>query len=97
MIPCCTTTMLEEIKSNIDKLIALYETQKQRADELEAMLSESTAELAACKEQITELNKQIDSLKLTGAFTSTGDNSAAKERIEKLVYQIDKCIAYLED
>lgn len=89
--------MLEEIKNNIDKIIALYETQKQRADELDCQLSKSREELAACKEQINELKKQIDSLKLTGAFTSTGDNSAAKERIDKLVYEIDKCIAYLED
>lgn len=89
--------MLEEIKSNIEKIIALYETQKQRADELDCKLAESREEIAACKEQITELKKQIDMLKLTGAFTSSGDNSAAKERIDKLVYEIDKCIAYLED
>lgn len=89
--------MLEEIKGNIDKLIALYETQKQRADELDAALSESRAEVATCKEQINNLKNEIDSLKLTGAFTSSGDNSAAKQRIEKLVHEIDKCIAYLED
>ena len=88
--------MLEDVKSNIEKLISLYETQKQTSEELRVSLDRSRAETAACKEQISELKKQIDSLKLTGAFTSTGDNQAAKERIDKLVREIDKCIAFLE-
>lgn len=88
--------MLEDIKSNIEKLISLYETQKQTSEELRIALDQSKAETAACKEQINDLKKQIDSLKLTGAFTSTGDNSAAKERIDKLVREIDKCVAFLE-
>ena len=56
--------MLEEIKTNIEKLISLYETEKQRADALQAELDKSKAEAAASKERIADLDGQIDNLKL---------------------------------
>lgn len=88
--------MLEGIRDNIGKLIALYEAQKQRSDELEKALNEKQQALDTCRKQITELNRQIDNLKLTGAFMSIGSTSAAKERINKLIGEIDKCINLLQ-
>jgi len=89
-------SMLEGIKENIEKLVSLYESQKQRADELELALTQSREETQACKEQIQDLKQQISSMELTGAFTSQGGNPAAKERIDKLIKEIDRCIDFLE-
>lgn len=88
--------MLEDLKTNITKLISLYEGEKQRADALAVRLSASEDAIRAYKEQITELNGQIDSLKLMGAFTGGGDTQLARERISKLIREIDKCIKLLE-
>lgn len=88
--------MLEDIKANITRLIALYENEKQRADSLQARLAESEATAEARKMQITELNGQIENLKLSMAFTASGDNAAAKDSIAKLIREIDKCIKLLE-
>lgn len=88
--------MLEDIKSNIAKLISLYETEKQRADTLEQQLGQSRAQSRDYQEQIAELNQQIDTLKLASAFTASGDNRAAKDRVAKLIREIDKCIKLLE-
>ena len=88
--------MLEDIKSNIEKLISLYETEKQRADALQAQLDGSKAEIAACKDKISDLDGQIDNLKLQYAFSGTGDPALAKERITKLIREIDRCIKLLE-
>lgn len=88
--------MLEEIKANITRLISLYETEKRRAEDLSAKLSKSEEQLQSCKEQITELNQQIDNLKLQSAFVGGTDNRVAKERLEKLIHEIDKCIKLLE-
>lgn len=88
--------MLEDIKSNITKLISLYESEKQRADALEQQLAQSMEQSKAYTEQITELNQQIDSLKLASAFTASGDNRAAKDQVSKLIREIDKCIKLLE-
>ena len=88
--------MLEDIRSNITRLIALYESEKQRADALASRLTESAAEVENCRMQIAELNAQIDNLRLMSAFSGGGDNQLAKERITKLIREIDNCIKLLE-
>ena len=88
--------MLEDIRSNFTRLIALYESEKERADALASRLAESTAEVENCRMQITELNAQIDNLRLMSAFSGSGDNQLAKERITKLIREIDNCIKLLE-
>ncbi|MBQ9474835.1 MAG: hypothetical protein IJU69_01075 [Bacteroidales bacterium] len=88
--------MLEPLKENIAKLISLYEAQKQRSEQLAEKLSESESSLEACRRQITELERQIDNLKLGSAFASGGGNPLAKERLTKLIAEIDKCIKLLQ-
>lgn len=88
--------MLEDIRKNIQKLISLYERERQRSDELAQRLEQSEASNAAYRQQITELNSQIDNLRLAGAFMSGGDTSESKARLDKLIREIDKCIKLLE-
>lgn len=88
--------MLEEIKTNIEKLISLYETEKQRADALAAELEASRTELAACKAKAADLDAQIDNLRLQIAFSGSGDPAEAKARLNKLIREIDRCIKLLE-
>ena len=88
--------MLEDIKSNIEKLIALYESEKQRSDALAAELERCRADIAVWKEKAQDLDGQIDNLKLQYAFSGAGDPALAKERITKLIREIDRCIKLLE-
>lgn len=88
--------MLEELRQNISGLIALYEAERQRADGLEERLERSNALVEEYKTQIIELNGQIDNLKLSMAFGGGGDSRMSRERIDKLVREIDKCIKLLE-
>jgi ferritin-like metal-binding protein YciE len=88
--------MLEDIKTSVEKLISLYEKEKQRADALAGQLAQSEEAVRSYQAQITELNGQIDNLKLSFAFSGAGDTVLAKERIDKLVREIDKCIKLLE-
>ena len=88
--------MLEDVRQQIEKLIARYEAGKAENERLRA-------ELQACKEtgetyrrQIMELESTIETLKLTEAFTAGGDHHAAKEKMDQLIREIDKCISYLE-
>jgi len=87
--------MLEDLKKNIQKLIALYEGAKAENERLKAALSESELAKESYRKQTTELEAQIDNLKLTAAFTS-GADSGAKERIERMIREIDKCISIME-
>ena len=88
--------MLEDVKSNIAKLIALYEAERQRADTLAGKLAASEEKNLKYKEQIADLNQQIDNLELMRAFQAAGDPEESKERIARLIREIDKCIKLLE-
>ena len=89
--------MISDLRSKIERLISLYEREKQRGDELASQLEASRAEIADKKQQITELKSQIDHYKLAGAFTGTEDVQASRERLNKLILDIDKCIKLLSD
>ena len=89
--------MLEEVRKHIEELIARYEAAKVETERLRE-------ELHACKEtgdalrrQVLELESTIDTLKLTEAFTAGGDNRAAKEKLDQLIREVDKCISWLEN
>lgn len=88
--------MFENIKKAIEKLIALYEGEKQQKLKLLSELDKIKAENESYSRQITDLERQIDNLKLTEAFTATsGSDSEAKEKIESLIREIDRCISLL--
>lgn len=87
--------MLEDIQDKITKLIALYEGERQRAETLSKELSESRNTLQEQQKQIAELKKKIEYLQLQNAFAS-GGVPEAKNRIDSLIKEIDKCIALLE-
>ena len=89
--------MLEILKQRIQKLIALYETEKAERVKLRMELEKSQRQNEAYREQITELEREIDNLKLKGAFMAGGtDNAQARKRIDKLVKEIDRCITLME-
>lgn len=88
--------MLTDLQDKITKLIALYEGEKQRADMLAEDLAKREETVAALKKQIAELNRQTDNQRLLSAFTSEGRNPVARERLNKLIREIDKCISLLE-
>ena len=89
--------MFEGIREHIEKLIALYESEKQARESLAAKLAESKAANEANRKKIAELERQVDNLKLTQAFTAAeGGNDVARDRIDKMIRQLDKCIRQLE-
>lgn len=88
--------MLEDIRSNFERLIALYENERQRADRLQAELQIRDAEMESCRKHIADLERQVDNLKLKWAFLG-GNDSEAKERIDRMIAAIDKCISLMEN
>ena len=89
--------MLEDIRKNINRLIALYEAEKAENENLRSQLSESRAAVNSDREQISGLEEQIETLRLTQAFTAGGNMpSASKEKIDRMIKEIDRCISLLE-
>ena len=88
--------MRDYIWKEILTLISLYEKAKREKDEIRDELEQKKAEAERYLKLIKELEKQIDNLKLKNAFLATSGDEEAKERIDRLIREIDKCIALLE-
>ena len=88
--------MLDTIKQSIRQLIAAYEKERMERIRLQAELEESRTQNEACRKQITELERQIDNLKLTEAFKATGESPEARKKIDGLIREIDRCISLME-
>ncbi|MBQ0145303.1 MAG: hypothetical protein MJY86_01660 [Bacteroidales bacterium] len=90
--------MLEGIKTDIEKLIALYEKEKSQREKLETELAQSRAANESCRRQIEDLEQQVDNLRLAEAFMApAGSDSGAKDKIDRLIKEIDKCISLMEN
>ena len=88
--------MIEDIRKDVERLISAYERIRAEYGHVSEELRKCKAENEACKERIVELERQIDSLKLKNAFLSTSGDEEAKEKIDSLIREIDRCIALLE-
>ena len=88
--------MIEKLRQRIQELISAFEMERDERMRLESELEKTTAQNSAYKEQITELERTIDNLKLADAFKSGSDNTEARKKIDKLIKEIDKCITLIE-
>jgi phage shock protein A len=89
--------MSETLRQRIRQLIALYETEKSERLRLDEELKKTKEQHETCKEQITELKREIDNLKLKQAFMAdSADNTQARKKIDKLIKEIDRCISLME-
>lgn len=88
--------MLEDIWTDIRTLISIYEKTKREYEEVSEQLRRSEDAAVRYREQIYELEKQVDSLKLRNAFLATSGDEEAKEKVDRLIREIDKCIAMME-
>ena len=89
--------MLDTVKQKITKLIAAYEGQKAECARLSAELEQYKKQNEAYAQQIIELERQIDNLKLTEAFkASSGNSPEARKKIDSLIREIDRCISLME-
>ena len=89
--------MLETVKQKIKQLIAAYEAEKMERERLQSALEQAQVQNEAYRKQITELERQIDNLKLAEAFKAGGEGSPeARKKINNLMKEIDRCIALLE-
>lgn len=89
--------MTDTLKEKIQQLISAYETEREERKNLKEALEKSENQNITYKKQITELERQIDNLKLAEAFKATGNDSGeAKKKIDRLIKEIDKCITLME-
>lgn len=90
--------IINKLKKDIERIISAYETVAAENRLLKEELSTAQNELESNKTNIKELKRKIEKLQLTEAFrASAQDVKEAKQKIGKLVKEIDKCISLLND
>ena len=89
--------MLENVRTQIEQLIARYEAEKAENNRLRQELHTCEETGAALRKQIKELESEIETRKLTEAFSGGATTEDVRDKVDKLIKEIDKCISYLED
>lgn len=91
-------TQVEKISSNVDKIVSycnsLIETNARLTKEIENL----NIELNIKKENLIKIEKRYNDLKLAQAFSSPSleGNKEAKQKINKIIREIESCITLLK-
>jgi len=89
-------SIVQNLRIRIEQIINRYEAEKHRSNELTAQNLELTRNLEVREKELNELQTKYDTLRL--AKSLGGDSEAsheAKIKINKIVREIDNCIARL--
>ncbi len=87
---------LVDLKANTKQFFKEYNKLETEKLQLKNKISSLNQIIEQLNQEKSELNQKIEQLKLTSSILSGVDeNREAKQRINKLVREIDKCIALL--
>lgn len=90
--------MLAVFEARVRQLMFVCDTQKQKIAELSKALGKREAELQQAKQQTDELNAKYNNLMMARIISvKEGEVKNAKQRLLKLVREVDKCIALLNE
>lgn len=88
--------IIEPLKQKIETLISLHERVLTENRELNTQVQTLSEEVNIYKKEKEELEQKVQKLQMAGAFqTSSEDAKEAKQRIGKLIREIDKCLTML--
>ncbi len=88
--------ILGTLRSRIKEIIALYENEKQEKDELLEERNKMVSRMSVQEKRISELEKINSTIKMTKLILAgSEDGSDARQKVNRIVREIDKCIALL--
>lgn len=90
--------IVKRLSGEVERLIADHERISQRCRELMAERDKLQRDKRGLEERVRELDTQLKSADLTKAMTGAqgGDVERAKQRINSLLREVDRCIAALK-
>ena len=86
------------LKSKVEELIARCETLDRENADLKARLDRYERSDNKKELKIKDLEKQIENLRLKEAFLGTsGDRTKARQKVARLIKEIDACVSLLNE
>ena len=87
---------LNRLRNKIGYLVSQYERVKAENDKMAVELTTYKQLITQNKTTVSELGQKVNRLQMAEAFkASSADVKEAKQRIGKLIKEIDKCISLL--
>lgn len=87
---------LIELKANTKRFFGKYNELENEKIQLENTVKELSRQIGELNREKSELNQKIEQLKIASQILSgEEDKSEAKQKINRLIREIDKCIALL--
>ena len=88
--------IINKLRNNIKSIISLYEEQREKNREFVTKNKELTHKITNLEDKIKDKELKYNNLKLAKAIASADDsNHDAKIKVNRIVREIDKCIALL--
>jgi hypothetical protein len=88
--------ILAELRGNFKRIISLYESEKEKCRQLTKQNEDLIKEIEQLKKENEELKIQYNNIDLANVFVSaSGSTHDAKIKVNRIVREIDKCIALL--
>ena len=89
---------LATFETRLRQLLLRFEELKKENGELYAMLESNEKTVKELREKVSQQQSDYDSLKMAKMIEITDGNlDGAKERLSKLIRDVNKCIAILSD
>ena len=87
-----------EFQTKVRALIPQFQNLKKENEELYAMLEKNEADVRQLRQQLLDKQQEFDAFKAAKLLeVSDGDIQSARERLAKLIRDVNKCIAVLSE
>ncbi len=87
-----------EFQTKVRALILQFQNLKKENEELYAILEKNEADVRQLRQQLLDKQQEFDAFKAAKLLeVSDGDIQSARERLAKLIRDVNKCIAVLSE
>ena len=87
-----------EFQTKVHALILQFQNLKKENEELYAMLEKNESDVRELRQQLLVKQQEFDAFKVAKMLeVSDGDIQSARERLAKLIRDVNKCIAVLSE
>ena len=85
-------------ETRVRQMILHFKQLKKENSELRAQIEQEKSEIADLQAKLTQANNDYNSLKMAKMMQITdGDLESAKNRVKRMIRNVNKCIAILSD
>ena len=90
--------ILADFETRVRQMILQFQELKKETGRLQTLIGEQATEIEELKARVTQADNDYNSLKMARMLEITDGNlDEAKERLSRMIRQVNRCIAILSD